>query len=87
MTVRSRKRLIQVPIDDGLLTRIDSGASTLHESRAEFVRTSCEVRLTRLENEALDRRYRAGYAAVPEDQRWADVSAAWLAATLPKEKW
>ena len=64
MTTRP-KRLIQVPIDDELLTRVDTGASVVRESRAEFVRQACEQRLKKLKDLAKDQQYEAGYAQIP----------------------
>lgn len=81
------KRLIQVPIDDSLLTRIDSGASVVRESRAEFVRQACEQRLRKLEDLAKDQQYEAGYRRIPDDEDWAKASADALATLLPREKW
>ena len=86
MTTRP-KRLIQVPIDDELLTRVDTGASVVRESRAEFVRQACEQRLKKLEDLAKDQQYEAGYARIPEDEDRAKASAKALAALMPPEKW
>jgi len=81
------KKIIQVPIEDELLARIDATAGTVSESRAAFIREACRQRLESFETEELDHRYVEGYRKKPEDPDWAAASAKVLARRLPKEKW
>ncbi len=81
------KKIIQVPIEDELLERIDTSASAAAQSRAAFIREACKQRLKSLEAEKLDRQYVAGYQKKPEDLEWAKASAGLLSKRLPKEKW
>ncbi len=84
----SNRKIVQVPVDDRFLERIDGGASLVRESRAQFVRQACELRLRQLEEEAKEKQYEAGYIRQPEDDdQWTDAAAEVLWADLPKEKW
>ncbi|MGH7819143.1 MAG: hypothetical protein ACREQ9_05165 [Candidatus Binatia bacterium] len=87
MRKKIRKRIIQVPIDAGFLSRIDETAGLVAESRAEFIRQACEERLRALEASKLDRRYVEGYRRNPEAPEWGEVNAGILARRLPREKW
>lgn len=87
MAKKRRPKVIQVPIDPDLLTRVDEGASMVAESRAAFIREACRRRLRSLEREKLERRYVEGYERSPEDTAWARMGAVLLSRVLPKEKW
>ena len=81
------KKIIQVPIEDELLERIDATASTVAESRAAFIREACKQRLKSFKERELDRRYMEGYRKKPEELDWAEASVRLLSKRLPKEKW
>ena len=81
------KKIIQVPIEDELLERIDATAGVVAESRAAFIREACKQRLKSLRTTELDRLYSEGYRKKPEEPSWAEGSAKLLAKRLPKEKW
>ena len=88
MTIgRLKPKIVQVPVDETFLARIDKGASVLRESRAGFVREACEMRLRSLEEAEQERRYESGYERRPEDLDWAGMAAAELARRLKKETW
>ena len=87
MTKRTTKKIIQVPIDDKLLMRIDEAVGHAAESRAAFIRDACRLRLKALEGDRLDRRYVDGYRRKPEDTAWAKTTTRLLSAVLPREKW
>ena len=78
---------MQVPVEAAFLERIDTGAGIVRESRAQFVREACELRLKHLEDLEKERRYRVGYEKRPDDTVWAEVSADSLAAQLSQEDW
>jgi hypothetical protein len=80
-------RVIQVPIEAGLLSRIDDSARLVAESRAAFIREACERRLRELDAAQQDRRYVEGYRRTPESTAWAKTSARLLPRVLPREKW
>ena len=87
MGKRKRSKVIQVPIDMGLLTHIDETAGQVAESRAAFIREACRHRLRDLRAKELDRRYVRGYRNTPEDSANAKASARLLAKILPRERW
>jgi metal-responsive CopG/Arc/MetJ family transcriptional regulator len=81
------KRIIQVPIEEDLLVRLDETAGSVAESRAEFIREACRLRLRSLEARQLDRRYVAAYRRKPEQPGWSRAAATLLGAVLPRERW
>lgn len=81
------KKIIQVPIEDDLLKRIDETAGAVAESRAAFIREACKMRLKNLQIKELDRRYMEGYRKKPEDTALAEISVKLLSRRLPREKW
>lgn len=87
MAKNRAKKVIQVPIEDDLLKRIDETAGVVAESRAAFIREACKLRLKNLQIKELDRRYVEGYRKKPEDRAWADASVKLLSRRLPREKW
>ncbi|MBI1997882.1 MAG: hypothetical protein HYU31_12705 [Deltaproteobacteria bacterium] len=87
MAKKKGKRIIQVPIEDDLLKRIDASAGVVAESRAAFIRQACQQRLKSLQVKELDRIYIEGHRRQPEDLSWAESSVRLLSKRLPKEKW
>lgn len=87
MAKNKSKKIIQVPMEDDLLKRIDASAGVLAESRAAFIREACQQRLKSLQAKELDRLYMEGHRSRPEDLDWAESSAQLLSRRLPKEKW
>jgi hypothetical protein len=82
-----RAKVIQVPIEPGLLSRIDATARFVAESRAAFIREACRLRLRQLDTTQQDRRYEEGYRRKPESLAWAETSVRHLSRLLPREKW
>ncbi len=82
MTKLNTKKIIQVPIEDELLERIDATAGMVAESRAAFIREACKQRLKSLETKGLDHRYVEGYRKKPEELDWAEASARLLSKLL-----
>ena len=87
MIKKRPKKIIQVPIEDGLLKRIDESAGDVAESRSAFIREACKLRLKHLEARELERRYVAGYRKRPEETIWAKTGVKFLSSVLLKEKW
>ena len=87
MAMSKGKKVIQVPIEDDLLKRIDATAAVVAESRAAFIRKACQQRLKTLQATELDRLYMEGHKRQPEELAWAESSAKLLSTRLPKEKW
>ena len=84
---RAVYKVIQVPIDDALLTRLDAAAGRVAESRAAYIREACRRRLQSEEARELDRRYVEGYARKPEDRAWGRLGAKLLAHRLKRDRW
>ena len=87
MAKHKSKKIIQIPIEDDLLIRIDAAVGVVAERRAAFIREACKQRLKNLRVKELDRSYAAGYRKRPEGLDWAESSAKLLSKRLPKEKW
>jgi len=87
MAKSKAKKIIQVPIEDELLERIDATAGVVAESRAAFIREACKQRLKSLYAKELDRLYAEGYRKRPEEMDWAKASVKLLSKRLPREKW
>ena len=87
MGKRATKKIIQVPIEDDLLRRIDEAVGRVAESRAAFIRDACRLRLKTLEGERLDRQYTDGYRRRPEDVAWAKTTTRLLSRVLPPDRW
>ena len=81
------KKVVQVPIEPGLLSRIDGTARLVAESRAAFIREACKLRLRQLDAAQRDRRYVEGYRRKPESTAWAKTGALLASRVLPREKW
>jgi hypothetical protein len=87
MVKNKTRKIIQVPIEEDLLKRIDATAGMVAESRAAFIRTACQQRLKSFEAKERDRLYVESHQRHPEDLDWAESSAKLLSKRLPKEKW
>ena len=87
MAKGAAKKIIQIPIEDDLLVRIDETAEALATSRAAFIREACRLRLKSLEAKKLDRRYVTGYCKIPEETTWAEAGATLLSQVWPEEEW
>jgi hypothetical protein len=80
-------KIVQVPMEEELLKRIDATAGIVAESRAAFIREACQQRLKSLHSKELDQLYIEGHQKRPENLDWAKSSAKLLSKRLPKEKW
>jgi hypothetical protein len=87
MAKSKSNKIIQVPMEEGLLKRIDATAGIVAESRAAFIREACQQRLKSLHAKELDRLYIEGHQSRPENLDWAKSAAKLLSKRLPKEKW
>lgn len=87
MPKNKSSKIVQVPMEDELLKRIDATAGIVAESRAAFIREACKLRLKTLQHKERDRLYIEGHQSRPEDLDWAESSAKLLSKRLPKEKW
>lgn len=81
------KKVIHIPIEADLLERIDETAEAMATTRTAFIREACKLRLHRLDTQALDRRYVAGYRKYPEQKEWAETGVTLLTQILSEEEW
>ena len=80
--MRKRKKIIQVPIGEDLLARLDKVAYEIQEPRAAVIREACARYITNREAAELERQYIEGYRRYPESDigdaaRLALISEAW----------
>jgi metal-responsive CopG/Arc/MetJ family transcriptional regulator len=61
------KKVIQVPVDEKLLTALDKLSRKQSKARSEIIRRACQRYLEQVESEELDRIYQQGYERIPED--------------------
>lgn len=87
MRRRAVYKVIQVPIDDALLSRLDAAAGRVAESRAAYIREACQRRLRSEEARELDQRYVEGYRRKPEHPAWGALGAKLLARRLGRDRW
>ena len=87
MANRTIKKIIQVPIENDLLRRIDEVVGRVAECRVAFIRDACRLRLEALEGDRLDRQYVDGCHRRPDDMAWAKTTTRLLSGVLPREKW
>ena len=80
-------KVIQVPMDEKLLTAVNRQARASRSTRAALIRTACQEYLHQLEEQELERRYVAGYRRKPEKPLWGEMGAKLAAEVLPKEDW
>ena len=81
------KRVIQVPIDERLLSDLDSLSRKQGQPRSVVIRKACRRYLRLLENERLDEIYREGYRRQPEEPTLGQAQAALTNQVLSEEPW
>lgn len=85
-----RSKIIQVPLSEELLRRLDDASKRREQSRSAFIREASERLLKQLEDERLDREYAEGYRKFPETEEeiaWAKMGAELLAERLAEDTW
>jgi len=81
------KKVIQVPVDEELLTALDQQSKKQRKARSELIRQACQRYLGQMESEELDRLYQQGYERLPEEPELAEAQIALTGEILPKESW
>ena len=81
------KKVIQVPVDEELLTALDRLSKKQRKARSELIRQACQCYLRQVESEELDRLYQQGYERLPEEPELGDAQIALVGEILPKESW
>jgi metal-responsive CopG/Arc/MetJ family transcriptional regulator len=80
-------KVIQVPVDDSLLTALDAVSKEQGHSRSETIRRACRDYLARQRVSALEDAYEAGYRRVPESNAVGAAQAIIAAESLSEESW
>ena len=81
------KKVIQVPVDEELLTALDQLSKKQRKARSELIRHACQRYLGQVESEELDRLYQHGYERLPEEAELGEAQIALAGEILPKESW
>jgi metal-responsive CopG/Arc/MetJ family transcriptional regulator len=81
------KKVIQVPVDEELLTALDQTSRKQNKARAELIREACQCYLEQVESEELDRLYQQGYERLPEEPELGEAQIALAGEILPGESW
>lgn len=77
--MRKKPRIIQVPMNEDLLERLDAYSSERGQSRSAFIREACAKYVAKLTEEEADRQYAEAYRKFPEDlgeiKAWTRLAA------------
>jgi len=85
--MRKRTKVIQVPIQEYLLGRLDEVSRERGQSRAAFIREACAHYVTSLREAELDRQYVEGYKRFPESTEDAEWRTRLAAEVWGEEEW
>ena len=80
-------KVIQVPMDDKLLSAVNRRAKSSDSTRSAFIREACQRHLQRLDEEHLDRQYVEGYRRKPESPSVGKAGEKLASSVWPKENW
>jgi len=83
----TKKKIIQVPMEEKLLYDLNDMAKKQNKPRAEFIREACVKYIAETREEELDRQYIEGYKRIPEDTSWAEAQEKILGEVWPRESW
>ena len=81
------KRVIQVPVDEKLLTELDRVSKKQSEARSEIIRRACRQYLDQVESEEMDYQYQQGYRRLPENTGVGEAQLLLVGEILPEETW
>lgn len=81
------KKIIQVPVDEKLLSSLDYMAKKRGEPRSQVIREACLRYLKQVEFEKMDEIYKEGYEKIPEKPAVGKTQAALISKVLPEETW
>ncbi|MBI2858290.1 MAG: ribbon-helix-helix protein, CopG family [Chloroflexi bacterium] len=81
------KKVIQVTVDEELLTALDRLSRKQRKARSWLIRQACRRYLGQAESEEMDRLYQQGYERSPEEPELGEAQIALAGEVLPKESW
>jgi metal-responsive CopG/Arc/MetJ family transcriptional regulator len=82
-----RKRVVQVPIDERLLSELDAVSKKQGKSRAELVREACTRYVADIEEAELEKAHIEGYTRVPDEPELGESMDKLAAEVLSEESW
>ena len=81
------KKIIQVPMDESLLSALNAISKRRGQPRSEFIREACRRYLKQAEDEQMDEIYKEGYKLIPEEPAIGETQVALIGQVLPEESW
>ena len=81
------KKVIQVPVDDTLLSSLDRMAKDRGQARSVVIREACLRYLKQAEQEKMVEVYKRGYERVPESAALGESQASLAGRVLEEENW
>lgn len=81
------KKVIQVPVDEGLLSSLDSMAKKRGQPRSELIREACQRYLKQVEYEKMDKVYIEGYRRLPEEPTIGEAQVDAAGHVVSEETW
>ena len=81
------KKIIQVPMDERLLSALNATSKRRGQPRSEFIREACQRYLRQTEYEQMDEIYKEGYERLPEKPALGEVQAVLAGQVLSEESW
>ena len=81
------KKIIQVPMDEGLLNELNYMSRKCGLSRAEFIREACQQYLRQVEDGQMDEIYQEGYRRLPEEPSTGQTQVKLAEQILAEESW
>lgn len=81
------KKVIQVPVDEGLLKDLDNLSKKQRKARSELIRQACQIYLQQAKQEEMDRLYQQGYEKIPEEAELGEVQVAVAGEIMSRESW
>ena len=81
------KKVIQVPVDEGLLRDLDSMSRKRSKTRSALIRQACINYLQQVKEEELDQLYQRGYMKIPEEPEVGNTQIAVSGEILSREPW
>lgn len=83
-------KVIQLPVNNDLLQRLDDESKRREQSRSAFIREACVKYLATVEKDKMIEEYIRGYERFPEDEKeeaWAKMGEERLAEVLAEDSW
>lgn len=84
---KKKTRIIQVPMPEDLVAKLDAISYEVDESRSHVIREALAKYITAREEDELDRQYEEGYRKFPEDVEELSAMEAASAESLKDDPW